>query len=144
MEGGPATMKRKLASRHVTGVSPLDAGHHKKRPPLTGGVQMEGHIRVNRPPSETYRYWRDFQNMPSFMRHVESVVMEDDRHSHWVVKAPANTTMEWDAEIIDDQPNERISWRSTENAQVDNAGSVQFVPVEEGRETEVKVALTYN
>jgi uncharacterized membrane protein len=61
-----------------------------------------------------------------------------------LVKGPADTTMEWDAEIIQDMPGERISWRSAEDAQIDNAGSVQFVGLANGAATEVKVALTYN
>jgi uncharacterized membrane protein len=137
-------MKRKLSSRHVSGVSPLDAKHQKKKPPVTGGIQLSGEILVDRPPTETYQYWRNFENLPGFMRHLESVILEDDRHSHWIVKAPANTTMEWDAEIIEDHPNERISWRSTDNAQVDNAGSVHFTPAQDGRQTKVTVMLTYD
>src|SRR5690348_3630965 len=78
------------------------------------------------------------------MSHVASVKVLDNRGSHGVVAAPADTTAEWDAEIIEDLPNQRISWRSLKNAQIDNAGSVQFASREGGHETDVKVALSYN
>jgi uncharacterized membrane protein len=144
MDEGVHPMKKKLSSRRVTGVSPLSDGHRKIKPPRSGGIQLKGQIQVDRPPAEAYRYWRNFENLPSFMRHLRSVEIEDDRHSHWVVMAPADTTMEWDAEIIEDKPDERISWRSTENAQVDNAGSVRFEPANGGQTTDVTVTLTYN
>lgn len=136
--------KPSLRSHKVTGVSPVDAEGQKKRPPLLGGFKLEGSQQISLPPSVCYAYWRDFENLPSFMTHLESVVVVDDLHSHWLVKAPADTTLEWDAEIIEDIPDERISWRSMENAQVDHAGSVEFVPLNNGRATQVKVALTYN
>ncbi len=131
------------SQRHVTGVSPLDSHHEKKNPPVAGGFKIEASIVIDRPAEVCYRYWRNFANLSSFLNHVQSVEILDDRRSHWVVKGPADTTVEWDAEIIEDIPGERLSWRSLENAQVDNAGSVQF-QAEEGGKTDVKVVLTYN
>jgi uncharacterized membrane protein len=77
------------------------------------------------------------------MKHVESVSVLDEKRSHWVVRGPAGSTVEWDAEIINDEPNALIAWRSLDNAEVDNAGSVRFVPGPEGRGTEVRVVLDY-
>lgn len=133
-----------MKKRVVAGVSPLDAQHHKQKPPLLGGIQLQASIVINRSPAVCYRYWRDLQNLPRFMSHLEAVSVIDDRRSHWTVAAPADTTMDWDAEIIEDVPNERIAWRSLEGSQIDNAGSVEFVPKNGERQTEVKVALTYN
>jgi uncharacterized membrane protein len=133
-----------MEKRRIVGVSPLDAGHHNTEPPVLGGIQVQSQVRVSRSPEACYRYWRDFGNFPNFMNHVSSVKVLDNRRSHWVVSAPADTTAEWDAEIIEDLPNERISWRSLKNAQVDNAGSVHFASRADGRETDVKVALSYN
>src|ERR1041384_6620416 len=133
-----------IQKRRVLGVSPLDALHRKKKPPLTGGIQINAKIHIKRPPDVCYRYWRDFENLPRFMRHLESVEVLDERRSHWTVTAPADSTAEWDAEIIDDEPNKRISWRSTDNAQIDTAGSVDFESGDGGRQTDVKVVLTYN
>jgi uncharacterized membrane protein len=67
----------------------------------------------------------------------------DERRSHWAVKGPAGRTVEWDAEIINDEPNALIAWRSLDGADVDNAGSVRFVPGPEGRGTQVRVVIDY-
>jgi uncharacterized membrane protein len=64
--------------------------------------------------------------------------------SHWVAKAPAGTTVEWDAEVYNEKENEMIAWRSLEGSQVDNAGSVHFTPAPGGRGTQVRVVLKYD
>jgi uncharacterized membrane protein len=115
------------------------AGATKRR-----GVHVTRSITVNRSPEEIYTFWRNFENLPRFMDHLESVRVLGERRSHWKAKAPAGTSVEWDAEILDDVPSQLISWRSTENADVPNAGSVHFVPAPGGRGTEVHVELQYN
>ncbi len=90
------------------------------------GVSIEKTITINRSPEEVYRFWHNFENLPRFMEHLESVKVYDDRRSHWVASAPGGMSFEWDAETIEDIPNERISWRSLPNAEVDNEGSVEF------------------
>lgn len=62
------------------------------------------------------------------MTHLESVRVTGEGRSHWIAKAPAGTTVEWDAQITDDQPNQLIAWRSVEGADVENSGSVRFEP----------------
>jgi uncharacterized membrane protein len=106
------------------------------------GVKIEKSVTVNRSPEDLYRFWRNFENLPSFTEHLESVQVHDHR-SHWVVKAPAGKTVEWDAEIHNEIENELIAWRSLENADINNAGSVTFRPAPGGRGTEVKVAINY-
>jgi uncharacterized membrane protein len=93
---------------------------------------------------EVYGFWRDFANLPRFMRHLESVQVHDDGRSHWVAKAPAGRTVEWDAETTEDRPNELIAWRSLPGADVRNSGSVAFAPAPGGRGTEVRVTLEYD
>ncbi|HET9529514.1 MAG TPA: SRPBCC family protein [Blastocatellia bacterium] len=100
-------------------------------------------ITVNRPVEEVYRFWRDFRNLPRFMSHLESVEVIDERRSHWVAKAPAGATVEWDAEIIEDRPNELIAWRSLEGADVENSGSVRFRRAPGERGTEIRVEMEY-
>jgi uncharacterized membrane protein len=100
-------------------------------------------ITVNRSPDEVYRFWHDFANLPSFMRHLESVQVTGDRTSHWKAKGPAGSSIEWDAEITADQPNSLISWRSVGSADVDNSGSVRFEPATGGRGTFLRVELQY-
>ena len=106
---------------------------------------MEGRsaITVNASPEEVYARWRDFERLPTFMYHLESVQVTGDRRSHWVAKAPAGRKVEWDAELVEDVPGSRIAWRSVEDASVENAGSVQFQPAPAAQGTEVRVRLQY-
>jgi len=100
-------------------------------------------IAVNCPPAELYRYWRDFQNLPRIMPHIESVQPLGDDVFHWVALGPSGTRLEWDSEVIDDLPNQRLAWRSLDGSDVFNAGSVRFDPAPEGEGTYVTVELLY-
>lgn len=91
-----------------------------------GGVSIEKTITINRSPEDVYRFWHNFENLPRFMEHLESVRVLDERRSHWVASVPGGINFEWDAEMTEDIPNERISWRSLANAEVQNQGTVEF------------------
>lgn len=119
------------------GIDTTDEGGQKPR------VPVREQITINLPPEEIYQFWRNFENLPKFMRHLKSVQVSGERHSHWVAKAPAGTTAEWDAEIVDDVENECISWRSLPGAQVENSGEVRFRPAPAGRGTELEVRMSY-
>lgn len=108
------------------------------------GIKVEHVMTINRNADELYDFWRNFENLPRIMAHLESVTVQDNTHSHWVAKAPLGKTVSWDAEIINEIPGEMIAWRSTGKADVPNAGSVRFKPAPAGRGTEVKVNLEYN
>lgn len=108
------------------------------------GMEVKRAITVNRPASAAYQFWHDFRNLPRFMRHLEAVEMNGGNRSHWKAKAPAGSTVEWDAEVVEDRPDEVIAWRSVEGSAVSNAGSVHFVPAPGGRGTEVHVELRYD
>jgi uncharacterized membrane protein len=108
-----------------------------------GIVRTKRTVTVNRPVAEAYELWRNFENLPRFMRHLESVTVMDERRSHWVAKAPGGKRVEWDAETTEDRPNELIAWRSLPEADVYNAGEVRFNPAPGGRGTEVRVTLEY-
>ena len=110
----------------------------------TGGTEVKKSIIINATPEEVYNFWHDFENLPRFMKHLERVSATGERRSHWVAKAPAGTTVEWDAEITEDRPNELIAWRSVEGADVDNAGTVTFEAAPGGRGTIVHVDLEYS
>lgn len=99
-------------------------------------------VAVNRSPEECYRFWRDLENLPRFMKHLESVTVTGEGRSHWVAKGPAGMRVEWDAEMTEDPPN-RISWRSLEGGDVDNAGSVRFIKAPTGHGTFVKAHIRY-
>ena len=132
---GRCAVNRALGRNTAKGdrVSPLARGE---------GIRVERSITVNRPQEEVYRFWRQLENLPRFMDHLESVTVLDEERSHWVAKAPAGTKVEWDASIQDEIENELIDWQSLPGSDVDNAGSVHFTPVGEG--TEVRVMLSYD
>jgi uncharacterized membrane protein len=96
------------------------------------------------PRAEVYRFWRDFANLPRFMKHLESVQVVDETRSHWVAKGPAGRRVEWDAVVHNEVENERIAWRSLPGSDVDNAGTVWFKDAPGDRGTEVRVELQYN
>ena len=109
------------------------------------GILVERAVTVNRPKEELYQMWRDFENLPRFMQHLESVEVDDtdSGRSHWIAKGPMGKNIEWDSEIIEERENEFISWVSLEGADVDNSGFVRFKPAPGNRGTEVKVVIEY-
>jgi len=111
---------------------------------LQGTIHVEQNITVHRPAEELYRFWRDFRNLPRILRHLQEVTVLDDRCSHWVTKALAGFTVDWDAEMINEVENELIAWQSIGQTSVPNAGSVRFIPAGDGESTEVKVTLNYD
>jgi uncharacterized membrane protein len=108
------------------------------------GIHVKRSITIGRPRQEVYEFWHDFQNLPRFMKHLEYVTVSGDGRSHWKAKAPAGASVEWDAEVTSDQPNELIGWRSVANSDVNNAGMVRFIDAPGGRGTEVHVDLRYD
>lgn len=79
-------------------------------------------------PQRAYELWRDFENLPRFMRHLQSVRREGERHSRWTVAGPLGFSLSWNAEIVDDVENERISWRSLPGSLLANEGAIEFRP----------------
>lgn len=114
----------------------------KRERPRT--IEVDKSVTIDKPREEVFRFWRNLESLPRFMKHLDSVRATGDRRSHWVAKAPAGMTVEWDAEIIAEEENELIGWRSLEKAEVENAGTVRFREVPGGRGTEVHVSLRYN
>jgi uncharacterized membrane protein len=108
------------------------------------GIRVEQSVVIDRPRQELYAFWRNLENLPRFMRHLESVVVIDECRSHWVARGPAGTRVEWDAEIHHEVPNELIAWRTVPGSEVDHAGSVHFEPSASGSGTEVRVVLRYD
>ena len=106
-------------------------------------IKVEKTVTINKPADELYRFWHNFEQLPTFMKHLKSVKVIDNKRSHWVANAPLGANVEWDAEIIEDRENEFISWASVEGADVDNSGSVRFKPAPGDRGTEVKVVIEY-
>ena len=116
---------------------------------VTGGgptsskpIFVEHSVVIDRPAQSVYDYWRKLDNLPQIMSHLETVTVLDERRSRWVAKAPLGTHVEWEAEVVNDKPGERIGWHSLPGATVDNAGSVQFESMPNGS-TRLHVALSY-
>jgi uncharacterized membrane protein len=109
-----------------------------------GIIRTKRSVTVNRPVEEIYAFWRNFENLPQFMRHLESVTVTSDKLSHWVAKAPAHKSVEWEAELTEDRPNELIAWRSLPGSSVYNAGEVQFARAPGNRGTELRVTIEYD
>ena len=108
------------------------------------GVNVLESVTINRPIEQLYRFWRNLENLPQFMRHLESVEKVTDTISHWRAHGPAGTVVEWDAEIFNEIPNKLIAWRSLEGSDVVSAGSVNFDPAAGGQGTRVTVHLQYS
>ncbi|MFC4018725.1 SRPBCC family protein [Micromonospora sp. GCM10011542] len=136
-----------LTTAAIAGITALDLavaiGATRARRARERMIRISIGVTVNRSPAEAYRFWRDVENLPRFMSHLESVRADDLRRSHWIARGPAGRRIEWQAEILDDQPNRSIAWRSVPGARVPNAGRVRFDPAPGDRGTEVRVQLGY-
>ncbi|MEH2255111.1 SRPBCC family protein [Nostoc sp.] len=107
-------------------------------------IKVEKTVTINKSAEELYRFWHNFENLPTFMKHLKSVKVYNEKRSHWIANAPLGNSVEWDADILEDRENEFISWASVEGADVDNSGFVRFKKAPGDRGTEVKVVLEYN
>jgi uncharacterized membrane protein len=106
------------------------------------GIHVEESVTLNKPIAEVFRFWRNFENLPKFMQHLESVAMREEGISHWVARAPAGMTVAWDARIINEIDNKLIGWQSLEGSTISTAGSVNFDETAHG--TRVRVHLQYS
>ena len=135
-----------VATAGVLGVAALDvySGQRLTASQSTApAISVTQAITINSPPAELYGFWKNVENLPLFMEHLESVSQVDERVSHWVAKAPAGTCIEWDAEIVDDQPERRLGWRTLPGSQVTHEGMVSFEPATADRGTVVRVEMLY-
>lgn len=133
----------------VTAVRATRTEHISSAPAVRGAregepMDLTATTTVRKPASEVYAFWRDLENLPTFMAHLEQVRTTGEKTSHWSASAPFGKDVEWDAEIVDETPAERIEWRSTGKAAVPNAGTVRFVPAPDGESTEVHAAVVYD
>ncbi|MGE5651367.1 MAG: SRPBCC family protein [Bacillota bacterium] len=149
-----ATSQRRrlaLTAAAVTGVAALDvlagmkyrqqqAAEHRAQSSM---LHVEKSITINRSAEECYRFWHDFENFPSFMKHLDTVQITGENRIHWKARGPAGTHVEWDAELIADEPGQYIAWHSLQGADVDHTGSVRFERAPGGRGTIVRVLLQY-
>jgi uncharacterized membrane protein len=133
-----------LLHRGVTGFCPVyRALESHSGTSLKDGLQIEESITVGKPADQVYALWRQLENLPRFMSHIESVSVSDRDRSHWVAKVPGPLRLEWDATIVDEQENKKLSWRSLPGSSIDHAGAVLFHSAPGRKGTEVKVILSY-
>jgi len=140
-----------LACRGLTGRSPYRClrGEPQQREgaratiPYRRGIRIDEATTINQPLEPLYHFWRQLDNLPYFMEHLQSVNVIDEKRSHWMAKGPAGRQVEWDAEIVNEVPNKMIGWRSVAGSEIDTAGSVHFHGAPGGRGTEVRVELQY-
>jgi uncharacterized membrane protein len=142
------TLGTGLMARGISGYCPVNAVTGRRRDDtrraLGGGrgVFVQERITIDAPVRALFEFWSDPANLPRLLPYLRSVDTIDDRRSHWVVEGPAGSSLEWDAEIINEVPLETIGWRSLPGADVASAGSVRFRPA--GRDgTEVTVTMQY-
>jgi uncharacterized membrane protein len=132
--------------RLVTGRSPLDkiAGMMPEYAQGHGSeIYVNRSVTVNAEPQEVYDFWRDFENLPRFMQHLESVHKIDERRSRWCAFGPAGTRVEWEAEVVREEPGHEIAWQSLPGSTVSNRGVVTFRPAPSGQGTEIEVRMEY-
>ena len=133
----------------VAGVTALDTWVGRRTSAAAAAAVSEPRtvrrsLTIGRPPAEVFHFWRDFQNLPRFMVHLQSVEVLDPLRSRWRVRGPVGSVFEWNAEIVDERENELISWRSIGGSDVRNSGIVRFRPAPGGRGTEIHVEATYD
>lgn len=123
----------------MLGINRAEANGHE-------GILVERAVTVNRPKEELYQMWSDFENLPRFMQHLESVQVDDtdNGRSHWVAKGPMGKNIEWDSEIIEERENELLVWKSLPGSTVESMGRVEFTDAPAGRGTIVHVSMRYN
>jgi uncharacterized membrane protein len=101
-------------------------------------------VTINKPRSELYAFWRDFRNLARFLENIERVDVGDDRRSHWVIKAPAGQTVEWDSQITEDVPDSVIAWESLDGGDIKNTGRIEFSDAAPGRGTLISAEIVYD
>lgn len=106
-------------------------------------IEIKRAITVDRPAQDLYNFWRKLENLPQFMHHLEQVEQKDHQKSHWKAKIAGGLPVEWDAEIVEDVPGQRITWHTTPDAQVQQRGVVEFKPATGNRGTVVNVEIHY-
>jgi uncharacterized membrane protein len=132
-----------LLYRGISGNCPVSAVVEENlRPKHARSVNIRTSFVVDRPRAEVYSYWRKLENLPAFMAHLHDVDVQDERYSHWTIRLAGNIKLEWDAEIVEDVPDEMLGWRSLEGAQLANAGKIRFRDTENGG-TELLVTISY-
>ena len=112
---------------------------------IKDGIEHEAVTTIMAPAAQIYQYWRELNNLPTFMKNLKSIEVKSSRLSHWKWSAlHGQVEVEWDSEITHDEANRLIAWKSTEGSTVAHTGEVSFDELPHGRGTEVRVILHYH
>lgn len=106
-------------------------------------VRIEESITIDRPVGTVYRDWHDIEGLPRILTNIVSVRDDGDGRSRWVAAGPLGKTVAWDAEVINDDENRVLAWRSVGETPAPNVGAVHFHPTADGRGTELRVHIEY-
>ena len=121
---------------------PEDARRDKKDRENDAAMAVRA-VTILKPREEVYAFFHDFSNLARFMENIERIDVQGERRSHWVVKAPAGHSVEWDSELVEEEPGRLLAWRTDENAEVKNHGRVEFRDATAGRGTEIHATIVY-
>src|SRR4051812_14241383 len=135
---GIAAASAPLLYRGTTGRWPVPRKIAQSASDAVAPVPIETAVTIGKPADELYRFWRQLENLPRFMKNLESVTELGGRRSHWVGKSPLGFKLEWDAEILEEREGKLLSWRSLPGSDVQNAGTVFFDAATGGRGTVVR------
>lgn len=128
------------------GISSCDGGHHLAAPGslLSRTVKVQKTVTIKSTPAKVYAFWRNFENLPRFMENLNSVRESEGGMTHWNATGPGGSKLEWTAKIHEDTPDQRISWSTLPDGEIQHNGSVSFMAAPMGRGTEVRVVLRYD
>jgi len=133
-----------LTYRGITGKCIIydQLGINSKKP---HAVNIRGEFIIDRPALEVYSYWRNLNNLPGSLKHLMNVQMIDERLSRWKSTALGNMfSLQWDAEIVKDEPGHLIGWRSVKESLIKHVGKVEFSETEDGSGTILQIVLSYH
>lgn len=128
------------------GISTAKPSHEPSAEPeeySSRSIHVEEAVTIMKGADELYSFWRNLENLPRFMSHLKEVKQLDQKRSRWIARGPLNLPVEWEAEIINEEPGKLIAWKSMGSAMVDSSGSVRFLEQGDDRGTEVRVTLDY-
>jgi uncharacterized membrane protein len=111
--------------------------------PHEQGIHIRARITIHRPAEEIYNFLRNFNNLPLFLPQLKSMTIYDDLHSRWTLYGPMNKLLKWDIEIVNDEPNRVIAWRTASNPYLSHAGAVRLKPSETEWGTDVSIEMEY-
>jgi uncharacterized membrane protein len=139
--GAVALAGAPLLYRGATGHWPVPRAVSQAASDAVATAPIETALTIDKPSAELYAYWHRLENLPRFMKNLDTVTDLGGGRSHWVGKSPLGFKAEWDAEIVEEQEGRRLSWRSLPGSQIDNAGTVSFEDSPNGRGTIVRVRM---